>query len=139
MALAAGLLIAADAPKEESQSDQERMQGTWTVASAEISGKRLTGKEIENLELVIRGNKMTFKDEKNNKKAETLKFKLHPNQKPKAINLTHSGEKKSRGIYRLEGDRLKICYAVNGKKRPTEFRTKVGGQQFRFVLTRAKP
>jgi uncharacterized protein (TIGR03067 family) len=82
---------------------------------------------------------MTFKDEKNNKKAETMTFKLDPTQKPKTIDLTHAGEKKSRGIYRLEGDRLKICYAVNAKKRPAEFQTKVGAQQFLFVLKRVKP
>ncbi len=41
-ALAAGFLLAADAPKGDvAQKDQEKLQGTWTVVAAEHEGQPL--------------------------------------------------------------------------------------------------
>jgi uncharacterized protein (TIGR03067 family) len=140
IALTVGLLLTADVPaQKEARDDKEKLQGTWTVAAEQISGKKLTAKEIENLQVVVRGNQMTFKDAKTNENAETLTFKLHPTRKPKAMDFAHKRDKKIRGIYQLNGDELTTCYAINDKKRPTMFQTKVGSQQFLFVLKRVKP
>ena len=40
------------------------------------------------------------------------------------------------GIYLLEGDKLKVCYALSGKARPTAFATKPGSGAILFVLER---
>jgi uncharacterized protein (TIGR03067 family) len=39
-------------------------------------------------------------------------------------------------IYELTGDSLKICYDLEGKTRPTEFRTNPGTQLFLVLYKR---
>ena len=55
------------------------------------------------------------------------KFTLDPTKKVKTIDYTiaeGANEGKTQlGIYELDGDTLKFCYAQPGKDRPTEFKT----------------
>ena len=44
-----------------------------------------------------------------------------------------------RGIYQLDGDRLKICLGEPGKGRPAKFETKPGSGHKLLELKRAKP
>ena len=40
------------------------------------------------------------------------------------------------GVYKLEGDTLKVCMGGFGKKRPTEFKAKADSKQSMYVLKR---
>ena len=49
------------------------------------------------------------------------------------------GDKVLRGIYKLDGDKLMICYAYDPDlPRPTEFKTKAGERGYLYVLERVK-
>ncbi len=41
-------------------------------------------------------------------------------------------------IYELEGDTLRVCYDLSGKKRPGEFKTAEGTQLYLVTYTRKK-
>ena len=69
-------------------------------------------------------------------------YKIDPAANPKAMETTASTgpykDKPLLGIYELDGDSLKICYAAPGKDRPTEFNSKAGSGWILTVHKRLK-
>lgn len=104
-------------------------QGNWRLVSHEANEHK---KEIGKggaWKLTVIGNewKMTIGTDRNST------FKIDPVQSPKHIDRTfrHGDRPTAKkttwpGIYQFEGDRLTICHATTGDKRPTEFATKRG-------------
>lgn len=124
---AAGMLIAADGPKQDKEKIAKEVQGTWEGVTAEQVGKK--GKL---------GAAWEVKEEKiietNAKGTGEWKYRVDPAKTPKEIDLTPNvgpaAGKTLKGIYKIEKDTLTICY-VGGKvedpekkERPTEFDTK---------------
>ena len=138
MVLVAGFLIAADDPKKEA----EKLQGTWRLVSLEVDGKKATKGEIKKEQkMVVKGDKFTSTvDDKHSFKGT---FKLDPAKKPKAVDAAVTeGQYKGKtllGIYEVEGDMLRACYAPPGKERPTEFASKEGSGNHLYVYKREKP
>jgi uncharacterized protein (TIGR03067 family) len=68
------------------------------------------------------------------------KMKLDPTKSPKHVDLEHyaTGVPAWPGIYELNGDDLKVCLNLEGKARPTEFKTKAGDKCLLLVLKRKK-
>src|SRR5262249_42478374 len=65
-------------------------------------------------------------------------FTIDPTKNPKWIDVKlPAGD--STGIYELKGDRLRVCWASPGEKRPAEFKTKEGIQQAIVTYERIKP
>jgi RNA polymerase sigma factor (sigma-70 family) len=105
------------ADKPAKPMTEENLEGTWMVTNAES---------------FQRGHKWTFTGGQlegygePNKEVNTW-YKLDPAQKPKSIDLTvQSGTDGPvlftvKGIYQLEGDELKICFASPGEVRPKAF------------------
>jgi uncharacterized protein (TIGR03067 family) len=136
LAAATGMLVAADAKDDAAKKDRDRMQGTWTVASATHGGKQAPAERIKAMRLVIAGDKITVKEGEVHEEAT---FTLAPDQKPPAIDVTpgRASRKTIRGIYKLEGDELKICWVREGE-RPKEFASKDGSDAILLVLKREK-
>jgi uncharacterized protein (TIGR03067 family) len=139
-ALAAGFLLAADAPQGDvAKKDQEKLQGTWTVIAAEHEGQPLD--RIKGNTLTISGGNFTIKT-----KTVELKgtYRLDPTRKPKTMDFLHEADflrdKTWQAIYLLEGDDLKICYAEadSTKDRPTDFVTAEDSGLLLTVLKREK-
>src|SRR5204863_378408 len=69
------------------------------------------------------------------------KFTVDPTSNPKTLDVVSGKEKgKSllRAIYEIEGDTLKICFAVGQAKRPKEFNSKPGSESGITVYKRVK-
>jgi uncharacterized protein (TIGR03067 family) len=129
LALAIGLLVAADDPKKNSADDDvAAMQGNWVGILGEIEGKKFGENEIQNFKVVVKGKKMTFPGGREGS------FELDASKTPKIISLTPlDGPKKGktqRAIYSIEKDSLKLCLtnspAVDDPQPAKEFKTKAG-------------
>ena len=126
--------------------EMAKLQGTWQLVYQEMDGTKLPDEEAAKL---LHG-KMVFSDDKIRYTVEIqffdfgLAYKLDPERQPKTIDLelTETGDRKGigqkmLGIYRLEGDKLKICH--NETNRPVDFQAEKGSHNVLIVLNRAVP
>jgi uncharacterized protein (TIGR03067 family) len=90
--------------------------------------------------MVVKANEIKVEEQD---KQRVMTFVLDPAKEPCAIDLTmREGKPKaetSQGIYALDGDLLKICFAPPGKTRPVNFTPAPGSGEMLFVLKRAAP
>jgi uncharacterized protein (TIGR03067 family) len=126
-ALLPGVAVLADEPKGENK----KLEGTWKVVSAEVAGMKATPKEFGMEEVVVKDDKLTFRNQ--GKEVMVFQFTTDPTKKPKAMEWIKPGDKSTLpAIYALEGDELKICTPLVPKdrkpgdtlKRPEGFDTK---------------
>ncbi len=124
-----GLSAAASTGQEEAaKKDQKAAQGTWQILSWDLEGKAVTKEELN--ESKVKGKPLTIKNDKLSHALQgdsfEATFKLDPSKKPKAIDLTSLKDpdkgKTYLGIYYLEGNTLKICIALVGSDRPSDFK-----------------
>ena len=143
MALAVGLLLAAEDKKDDAKKDQEALQGTWRPVSAEQGGKD-QGDEAKEHTLTF--EKDTFTVKRGDDVVLKGTFKLDPSKKPKTIDMTvtearrdEDKDKDIHGIYELTKDGLKWCTSEPGNAdRPKEFSTKEGTKDFLVTLKKEK-
>jgi len=142
--LAVGVLLAADAPKDDAKKDQQALQGTWTLVSAEQGGKDQT-EEAKEHTLTFEGD--TFSVKKGDEVKVKGTFKVDPSKKPRAIDMKITEAKKEQdngkelhGIYELTKDGLKWCTdEPGGEDRPTEFAAKEGTKHMLVTFKKDKP
>jgi uncharacterized protein (TIGR03067 family) len=135
------------------KSDQEKMQGTWRGVSASVQGQRMPDEIIKAVgpAITIAGNKLTWKanptpDAKDLFGGVLATFRLEgilhldPTKSPKTVDLTVLGQNPKTplgtpaprallGIYRLDGDTLELCIAVDPEhpeERPAKFESVPG-------------
>jgi uncharacterized protein (TIGR03067 family) len=116
----------------------QNLQGNWLLTKAELAGEPLPDKNVT-IKLMIKGNDYTVMvDEKVDKGT----VKIDESAKPKTLDITGSdGPNKGKtilAIYELDGDMLKVCYNLDGKNRPTEFKTAAKTQLFLATYKRDK-
>jgi uncharacterized protein (TIGR03067 family) len=133
-----GLLLGADA-KDDAKSDQQKLQGKWTLASGIQNGNEIPKDQVKG-ELVFKGNKYSWTTGDGQGGSGT--FTLDPSRKPKVLDSVPSdGPSKGetiKEIYDLDGDNFKICFSLPGSKRPTEFKAEGGSNRWLFTYKRAK-
>src|SRR5438128_2108458 len=144
LALAVGLGV----PKEDDAAKKElaKMQGEWTVVSAEKGGKKLSEDERRKLskffltKVVIADDKVTLwisEDNAESKEGTPAPLVIDPSKNPKLLT---AGE--TPVIYALEGDTLKICLDEELSKKPEDvpssFDTSKNEKWYLFVMKRVK-
>ena len=126
--------------KADLEKDVRIIQGTWTFESSEAGGKALPAGELKGLILTFEGDKHTVK--KGDEVIQVGTQKLDSSKSPKTIDVTMTeGVNKGAvmlGIYEIDGDTLKVCFDVEGKKRPTEFKSAPGSENFVNIHKRVK-
>jgi len=127
-----GFFMAAD--KARDMTDQEKIQGTWTLVSAQSNGKALPDDVVKNITLVFADNKLKTKNKDRENEAP---FKLNWEKKPREIDL-ELPDGVGRGIYDLDGDNLKIIHGEVEQERPKEFVSKPDSKLILLVLKREK-
>jgi uncharacterized protein (TIGR03067 family) len=115
---AASVVAAADAK-------DEALEGKWKIVSVERDGK-IDDKWTDG-ERVMKDGKYEMTPAKGDAVKGGYKL-IELKSKFKAIDFTPAGgqykDKTLQGIYAIDGDTLKICFAEPGKDRPTEFSSK---------------
>lgn len=126
--VAALMLIAAEAPSDEVKKEMAKLEGTWFMVSGEIDAQAMPDSYVANGKRVSENGVTTVTF--NGQLFMKAKYTVDPAKKPKTIDYVMTdGPTKSKtqlGIYEIDGDRVKFCFASPGKDRPTEFATKPG-------------
>ena len=137
--LVVGTLLAAGAGgQDKGKTDEEKIQGTWSILSLERGGVDVMDDFVKEAKVVITADKV--KIEAGGKDMQ-VGYKLDPSKKPAHIDIIESSGGKDaviKGIYAFDGDNLKVCFAPPGEKRPTEFVTQGGSSEQMVVLKRDK-
>jgi uncharacterized protein (TIGR03067 family) len=134
------VFVAAAGAQDAISKDMAQLEGEWSMVSGEANGVRMPeatvkmGKRVakEGATTITFGGQVYF----------TAKFSIDPTKKPKTIDYEMTaGPTKGKthlGIYELEGDTVKFCFAAPGGDRPTAFTAKVGSQRTLSVWQRDK-
>jgi len=130
--------LAADNPQDPaSKKDLNGLQGTWKLVSAMKDGEALAEDKVKNTSIVIKDDTFVFPESAEYATSKEGTIKLDATKKPKQMDATDR-EKVMLGIYKLDGDRYKVCFAPTGKPRPSEFASKPGSGNLLQVWKRKK-
>jgi uncharacterized protein (TIGR03067 family) len=126
--------------KADLEKEVKKFQGTWTIESSVTGGKEVPADTLKGLIVVFEGAKHTVKN--GDEVIQVGTQTLDPSKSPKTIDVTMTeGPNKGAvmlGIYEFDGDTLKVCFDPQGKKRPTEFKSGPGSENFVNVHKRVK-
>ena len=123
----------------EASSDLDGLQGDWRVVAVEQGGRVLPKDQFPFTSLKIRADTIVHEGGPH----DPLKgrFRLHPEQQPKAMDLDSEGYHGDvyDAIYRLEGDTLTICRTAEATRdatRPTELASSPGSNVLLYTAKR---
>jgi uncharacterized protein (TIGR03067 family) len=126
--------------KADLEKEVKKFQGSWTIESSVTGGKEAPADALKGLIVIFEGAKHTVK--KGDEVIQVGTQKLDPSKSPKTIDVTMTeGPNKGAvmlGIYEFDGDTLKVCFDPQGKKRPTEFKSAPGSENFVNIHKRVK-
>jgi uncharacterized protein (TIGR03067 family) len=130
------LLLAADKADDKADAVKKelaKIDGSWQMVSMEIDGNTASDDDVSKIVLVMKGGNYTVEGVDQELKG-TLTF--DPTKKPKTVERKETegpdkGETRY-GIYELNGDEFKLCFASTGKDRPGKFTGEQGHQLFVF-------
>jgi uncharacterized protein (TIGR03067 family) len=108
--------------------DREAIAGSWRVVACELEQKLLPEGVFRDLRYIFNADgSWRLEGGPGFPKAARGTFELNSQALPRTIELTPSDGpyqgKKFQGIYQLEGDELKACFAFPGKPRPKTYLT----------------
>lgn len=131
-----------DAKKEEVRKYHKQIEGTWRIVTLVINGNKSADEDARKL-TVVNGpdGKWSLRSEGNEIVRGTTS--IDPAKNPKAIDIkpTTGGDqgKKYLGIYELQENTRKLCFAPAGTKRPTEFMSTPDDGSILVEFKRVKP
>jgi uncharacterized protein (TIGR03067 family) len=130
-----------DAKKEAIRKDRKSYEGVWKVTSLVANGEKSADSDAEKITVAnnadgtwiikVEGQQITYGTST-----------IDPTKKPKTIDFIPSdGANQGQthlGIYEIEGDTRKLCFADPGKARPKEFKSEAGSGTILVTFKRVK-
>ena len=105
------------AAKGDSGKPKASLDGVWTGVNVQIDGEPIPLNEYQPLRVVFTKNKFTLR--MRGKTIFDSDYVVDAGKTPSTIDI--GGEKRTLGIYRLEGDKLTIAIGESEEKRPEKF------------------
>ena len=121
-----------------SKKDLDGLQGTWKLVSAMRDGEALPKDKVKQTTIVIKDDTFLFPDLAEYATSKEGTIKLDATKNPKQMDATSTEKEVMLGIYKLDGDRYKVCFAPTGKPRPSELASKPGTGNLLQVWKRKK-
>jgi uncharacterized protein (TIGR03067 family) len=122
----------------EARSDLDELKGDWLVVAVEQDGRILPKERFPVTSLKIRDD--TILHEGGPHQLLKVRFRLHPEQQPKAMDMQSEGYHGDLyyAIYALEGDTLTIC-RPDDATRPKDFKSGPGSNVLIYTAKRIRP
>jgi uncharacterized protein (TIGR03067 family) len=137
-----GTLLPANDGKDESiKKDRKKYVGTWQVVSLEVNGNKVKEEDTKKITVINEADgKWTIESE--GKVVARGTSVIDPTKKLKTVDLTitegNDKGKTALGIYEFSDDTRKVCVAMAGKERSTEFAAPSGSGRILALLKRVK-
>lgn len=128
-----------DGFKPSDPADLRRLNGLWTVTSGERDGKALTVSELaaDRPQIRFEAGRAALL-ERGEMVSEGL-LRLDDAATPKQIDLTYVRKGLLIfGVYKLDGDRLTVCFSAAGSARPDGFSAGKSSRRFLLMLERKR-
>src|SRR5438046_3470447 len=125
---------------EAAKKDMAALQGEWIMVSGSADGQPMPEDMLKQMKRVCKGDEVTVS--MGTQTFLKAKITIDPSSKPRTIDyymtegLTKG--KKQLGIYELNGDSFKACFAAPGAERPADFTGKAGDHRTLSVWKRQK-
>lgn len=136
--LAVCLLAGAD--EDAVRKEKKRLEGEWSMVSGEIDRQPLPPEYVKGARRIAKDGETTVLI--GGRVFMKARYTVDPGKKPRTIDYTMTdGPTKGKtqlGIYELDGDTVKFCFAAPGKERPQDFTTKEGSGRTLSVWKRAR-
>jgi uncharacterized protein (TIGR03067 family) len=124
------LVPAGRADDKAAGDDKEKIQGTWTLVSGQHNGNPIPEEDAKTIKITFTADKLMLK---HGDQEREFSYKLYPDRKPKAIDVDMDG-KIGKGIYELDGDKLKIAHGEVNEPRPKAFPKKGEESKLSYVV-----
>jgi uncharacterized protein (TIGR03067 family) len=133
--------VAVERDDQAVKQERKTYEGTWKVTGLQIDGNQASADDAKKI-TVVNGDDGTWSIRVEGKEVAKGTSEIDPTKKPKTIDFTPSeGSEKGKtfqGIYELEAERRRLCYAPSGKERPTEFSSNPGTGHVLVTFERVK-
>ena len=110
------------------KKDTAGLQGEWSMVSGSADGQPMPTQMLNQMKRICKGNEATIT--KAGRTFFKAKITIDPSKTPKTIDYEmtegFTKGKKQLGIYELDGDTFKSCFAKPGAERPSDFSSKPG-------------
>jgi uncharacterized protein (TIGR03067 family) len=134
--------MAGDAKEQAIEKERKKYAGTWRVTALEVDGNKASEEDARKITVVNREDG-TWIIQVDGKEINKGTSEIDPAKKPKTIDFTaDDGPDKGKpflGIYQIDENTRKLCFAPSGKDRPTEFSSNPGSGHFLVTFERVKP
>lgn len=139
LALTSCLLVVAALADDAARPDRELIQGSWTIVSIVQDGMQEPDESVQGGQIEFKEDGYTVRA--NDQIVEQGSQSLDPSRQPKTIDFKiirgPDKGKSQQGIYQLEGDQLRVCFAYPGERdRPKQFISTLETRSILLVLRR---